>query len=398
MFRVFFCAIAYALVGLILLADPSAGRDATLTCAHLMAGPALIAVHARRFARPAVPIVLFVRALSTVVLAYPRLSSYGSTALLLSIFAAESVIALGKRWKFTYLYLAFILAFMATLPRRAFGVPTPRIDDFVAAILCAYAIFAVIALHKLERGARDLRESRDALKKQSALMDQIYALNAEFQDYASVAGKKSAEEERRRITRDIHDIMGYSLVNLRVMLEVALDLAGEANPKLSSTLKGAIAHTQDSLKSARMALRNLRTIEDAAEFWVTKMNRIVTTFSSTTGIPISVSWSNVTKSNCPYLKSAVYQFVQEALTNAFKHGRARSISVEFRVVGAAPEDRLVARVLDDGIGAGQVTPGIGFDGMRERVEQLDGETGYRNLEDGFEVWISIPMLSMRKDA
>jgi len=191
--------------------------------------------------------------------------------------------------------------------------------------------------------------------------------------------------------------MGYTLVNLRVMLEVALDLAAGTNARLTALLEDSIGHTRDGLQSARKALRNLRVIEDSTESWMNRMHRIAETFAGATGISVHISWGNVTRTNCPKLKSAVYQFVQEALTNSFKHGRAGAVEIDFRIIGTTPDDRFVARVMDNGTGAKEVVPGIGFSGMSERIALLEGETGYRNLDPGFEVWISIPMLSMRKE-
>jgi signal transduction histidine kinase len=286
---------------------------------------------------------------------------------------------------------------MQILPRRTYGVPLPPVSPLLPLSLTVWLAVVPIGIRKLARRERELAERDGEIRRQRELIDQVYLLNARFQEYALNAERKSAEEERKRITRDIHDIMGYTLVNLRVMLEVSLDLAGNENEKLSAHLSEAIRHTQEGLQSARKALRNLRAMEETGELWMNRVNRILTTFSGMTGVAIRVSWGNATYANCPRIKGAVYQFVQESLTNSFKHGEATEIDVDFSISGVAPDDRFLARVVDNGSGSKHVVPGIGFDGIRERVEQLDGSSGYRNLDGGFETWISIPMLSMRKD-
>ena len=67
-------------------------------------------------------------------------------------------------------------------------------------------------------------------------------------------------------------------------------------------------------------------------------------------------------------------------------------------LAAQTHRNLHVRVVDNGQGADNPVPGIGFAGIRERVGLLDGETAYRSLPGGFEIRITIPVLSLRKEA
>lgn len=329
---------------------------------------------------------------------YPSGNDPAAYALILGLFALESVAILDRYWPAAFLLQALILCFVAILPRRAWGarvrIPSPA--SFAA--LAAYLVALDVSLRRYFLMGERLAKKERELVRNGELIDQVYLLNAQFQEYALNAERKSAEDERKRITRDIHDIMGYTLVNLRVMLEVALDLAGKENGRLSDLLSDAIRHTRDGLQSARRDLRNLRVIEEAGESWMARVFRVAETFSKATGVSVRLCWGNVTRSNCPRIKGAVYQFIQEGLTNSFKHGKATEVTIDFRVVGEAPSDSFVARIVDNGQGSAEIVPGIGFAGIRERIELLEGDAGYRNIDGGFEVWVSIPMLSMRKDA
>lgn len=395
------CVSAYLLLWLVLSASPAGKAGSSWQLAALVfsaTGP--MALISRKLSRYRFFIYswLFFRAILTMVLVYSSAASPAPSVIMLTVFAFETVFFLDRRWPLSFSYLCFILLFILILPRRAYGaeITLPPLLFFFA--LSVYLSLATVSFHKILQAERELERRERELASQRDLIDQVYLLNSQFQEYALNAERKSAEEERKRITRDIHDIMGYTLVNLRVMLEVALDLAGDANGKLSSLLSDAIKHTQEGLQSARKALRNLRVIEETSESWMNRMYRIVSTFSGATGVAVNVSWGNVTRANCPHLKNAVYQFVQESLTNSFKHGKASSIEIEFRIAGTTPNDSFIARIIDDGQGAKDtIIPGIGFQGIQERIVQLEGQSGYRNLENGFEVWISIPMLSMRKD-
>ena len=82
----------------------------------------------------------------------------------------------------------------------------------------------------------------------NALLSQIYEINSGIQTKALEAERKSAEAERKRISRDIHDIMGYTLVNLRVMLEAAYDLVDDTEGSTKALLSTAVTHSQTGLQ------------------------------------------------------------------------------------------------------------------------------------------------------
>ena len=93
----------------------------------------------------------------------------------------------------------------------------------------------------------------------------------------------------------------------------------------------------------------------------------------------------------PRASLTVYRFVQEALTNAFRHSGARHIeaklSYEPPTLSVAPGDPALAglriRIVDDGRGiAAETGAGMGLSGMRERVKALGGEFAYRASPEG----------------
>lgn len=400
MIRVPLCLVPYLLAWFLLGSVPVIGAGPSwqaIILIYTATGPLMLLAPRTNFIGKIAWSALFFRAIFVIVLLYPCVTSPAAGIVLLTLFAVECVSLLERHWPASFFFFTFIIVFEMILPRRMHGFPYPAFTAAFFIIASAWIALVAVCSRTLLLREREIAEKKKEIERQKELIDQVYLLNVQFQEYALNAERKSAEEERKRITRDIHDIMGYTLVNLRVMLEVSLDLAGDANEKLSTLLSDAIRHTRDGLQSARKALRNLRAIEDKGEFWMNRLNRTIQTFASVTGVSIRVSWGNVTRANCPRIKSAVYQFVQESLTNAFKHGKATEISIDFTIAGIAPDDRFIARVVDNGAGAKEVVPGIGFAGIRERVEQLEGTSGFRNPETGFEVWVSIPMLSMRKD-
>ena len=92
------------------------------------------------------------------------------------------------------------------------------------------------------------------------------------------------------------------------------------------------------------------------------------------------------------VRDAVVRSVQEALVNSVRHSGAANVSVIVRRSGGGSGPGLVAEVVDDGVGAAEVSPGNGLTGMRERVEALGGTVVVDGTggADGFRVTIEVP--------
>ena len=93
--------------------------------------------------------------------------------------------------------------------------------------------------------------------------------------------------------------------------------------------------------------------------------------------------------HAPELETTIYRLVQEALTNAAKHGRAKRTVVEVHEDDAAVH----VSVRDDGEGFDTTshTDGFGLLGMRERVEMLGGSLEIKSGSDGTTIGAVLPV-------
>ncbi|MEU7876228.1 sensor histidine kinase [Dactylosporangium sp. NPDC049140] len=202
-------------------------------------------------------------------------------------------------------------------------------------------------------------------------------MDARAQLERAVAGiaELSAERERNRLARDIHDSLGHHLTAIAVQLEKAEAFrdrdpaaAGRAVADARWSAKEALAEVRDSVRALRDATPSLHDLARHAH-------------------DVTVDVAGDEEALAPAVRLAVYRAAQEALTNARRHGNARAVSVvaDFRD-GTA---RLT--VTDDGRGLPEV-PGIGFGlrGMRERVEQLGGTVVVDPADPGVRVRVTIP--------
>jgi two-component system sensor histidine kinase UhpB len=191
------------------------------------------------------------------------------------------------------------------------------------------------------------------------------------------------DEERRAIARELHDETGPHLFALRAH---AVALAAKLGEGEAAGLARGISEAVEGLqKQNRRILANLRpaaldelglvaALEALADQW----RRLAPEVAVELHVDPRLGELE------PRASLTLYRFVQEGLTNAFRHAKATRIDVRAAFEtpsGAALGDPglagLRARVEDDGVGfAGNPAPGMGLSGLRDRVRALGGEFAF----------------------
>jgi len=130
--------------------------------------------------------------------------------------------------------------------------------------ILAYGAFLVtlsivgLCLRRLSDALAAERRRNDALNE-SIL--QLTNANVGFQHYATTVSERSTEDERRRISREIHDTIGYTLTNIKMMIEASLDsLAQGRLDRLKRLLETMKEQALSGLAEARRSLRTLRAV------------------------------------------------------------------------------------------------------------------------------------------
>ncbi len=185
---------------------------------------------------------------------------------------------------------------------------------------------------------------------------------------------RSTVEERLRITRELHDILGHAMSVMVVQAGVAERLL-ESRPDDARRAVAEIAATgRRSLGELRQALGVLRDGDPASPLprepapSLAALPALVDRVRAA-GLPVDLSVGLTAQDLPAGLDLAAYRVVQEALTNCLKHAGASRASV---VVDGGPTQVRV-QVRDDGVGARpDSTEGSGLTGMRERVAVYEG--------------------------
>ena len=231
-----------------------------------------------------------------------------------------------------------------------------------------------------------IREQRHADRLDGALK-RLSEANIGYQEYLSRAEQASMLEERKRITREIHDTIGYTMTNNIMMMEAAAEMVRRDPAGVEQLMEKARASAQEGLDEIRNALHLLRAQEDPAPSSIDAIVKMITAFRDATGIEVELELGNTPIRLNPEIESAVYHSVREALTNSFRHGQATQVRVQFW----QSDSELIVIVWDNGVGVGdEIQEGIGLSGMRERLRAVSGTLGVAPLPTGFQIMVTIP--------
>ena len=268
----------------------------------------------------------------------------------------------------------------------------PRVDEI--AVLGLVLSFAALVTSWIDRLCKSQEELEDALRIQVSNIDKLAELNSRLQGYARTIEEESAERERNRISREIHDISGYIFTNLIALMDAAGSMKRDDHAALTELLVTARRQAQEGLQETRGALRRLRNEDLRLVESAQAIHRIVAIFRTVAGIEVDLNLGNLPHRLPGGFSLALYRTVQEALTNAVRHGRATRVRVNFWV----EDDTVLLAISDDGQGAFEVVKGIGITGMEERIGALGGsvEIG-RSVEGGFALSVRAPLAAARKE-
>jgi signal transduction histidine kinase len=193
----------------------------------------------------------------------------------------------------------------------------------------------------------------------------------------------AADEERRRIERDLHDGAQQRLAALALQLRTAqrrLDSRG-ADPALDALLDSAVAELQAANEELRELVRGVYPAiltEDG-------LAAAVESLALRNPFPIDL---DLIDSRFPAQVEATAYFVTcEGLANIAKHAQASKASVSI----ARRDGLLAVEIADDGVGGAQPLEGSGLSGLADRVEALGGRLRVRSPQGrGTRVLAEIP--------
>jgi signal transduction histidine kinase len=222
-------------------------------------------------------------------------------------------------------------------------------------------------------------------------------------------GRRAATEERLRIARDLHDLVGHGLSAIAVQsstARVALD-AGDADTA-SSALTAVERTSRVAMREMRQMLGVLSEVDDdgppepgtPANLPSPGLDDIITLVENVRagGVAVALSRSGPWEAASPAVQLCAYRLVQEGLTNAVKHAPGAPVVV--RLDATMSEGRVAVLTAGGGMAGAVSSAGVpgggrGLAGLRTRVAALSGEFASGPTPDG---WLVEARLPLREEA
>jgi PAS domain S-box-containing protein len=178
------------------------------------------------------------------------------------------------------------------------------------------------------------------------------------------------EDERHRISQDLHDDVGQKMTALVFELR-AIKEAVEKDQKISlKEINSVISNLEQIIKHVRQIFYQLHPPSLGRVALSTVLTGFCSTFEETNNVHVDFSYQQDIPELPENIVVAIYRFVQEGLTNVAKHAKASAAWVNLDYV----DDDLNISVEDNGIGLDmkRVREGIGIHGIRVRFLMLGG--------------------------
>ncbi len=184
------------------------------------------------------------------------------------------------------------------------------------------------------------------------------------------------ENERKKISRELHDLIGQNLAILGLNLTMLQTLIPDESAELiQSRLKDSLALVKQTTAGIRNLVADLRSpvLDDYGLVAAVRLYGNQCAFRA--GIRVIVQGSELTVRLPAHIENAIFRIVQEALTNVIKHAQATEVIVNIRIDSSC----LYVTVTDDGIGYNladisrrEEHRGCGLSTMMERALSVGG--------------------------
>jgi len=209
----------------------------------------------------------------------------------------------------------------------------------------------------------------------------------QLQDYSSKIKELTLIDERQRISQNLHDMLGHSLIGLRLHLEAlnqVIDTNSEKSHQILNKSKDIIDH---SLVELRETVNELNETKELADL-KSALQELQSSISVTDEVKVDLKlYFDVNKIDIS-IKDLIYKTSQEFITNSIKHGHSSLITIKLRL----NDQHVIFNLSNNGVNVEKVTASNGIKGIKDRVKKLKGQVTFStNYPTGFKTDIDLPI-------
>jgi signal transduction histidine kinase len=226
---------------------------------------------------------------------------------------------------------------------------------------------------------------KERLAYMNAELEQAYK---KLIENAAMAQKLTVEQERTRMAREIHDTLAHTLTTLIVQLEACKKLASMDPSRLPAELEKAQELSRSGFNDIKRSIKALRPqVMEEKSFFASIISMINETMENTN---VHITLNNLLSQEVKLtsqIEIALFRVIQESITNSIRHGQADEIVIDLK----QKNKMLELCIANNGIECTNIKMGYGMQGIRERIEGLDGSVEFSSSQGkGFNTKVSIP--------
>ena len=264
---------------------------------------------------------------------------------------------------------AFIITFLTVLSWNLLDWYIWRNDEIIYSSLL-YFTFHLFAVSMTVNAITAEKEREKAEK-----------LNKELQSTQLLLGEASRQNERTRIARDLHDLLGHHLTALLINLQIAEHTSEgtvkENISKCHSLAKLLMSDVRESIAN----IREYQTLNFSQ--MLNKMIEAVPKLKFQIDIDYEFVLDDIE------IAKQLLSCIQEAITNSLKHSQAKEFYLSIKNI----ENKLVVEISDDGNCSQNIKLGHGLYGIKERIELINGTVKHSVNKNTFRLTFNIPLQS-----
>ena len=230
-----------------------------------------------------------------------------------------------------------------------------------------------------------LKYQENLLKEQE---NQLFEQKKELQQAQYTMGTMKelyTLQERNRISREIHDSVGHSLSTIIIQLGAISKLSEENSPQVSQMSAQLREFAVKGLQEVRTVVHDLKPEQLTKQQLTVALEEFIYETKQHSGVEFVFRQNKPTFQLTKEQELTIFRGVQEATTNAIRHGKATKITLLMMY----STNELIVTIMDNGGGSSAISLEGGLKALEERLHEQQAQLEIKNSEQGFTVQMKL---------
>lgn len=213
-------------------------------------------------------------------------------------------------------------------------------------------------------------------------LEYVSQVNEQLKNYAALTEKIGEDNERKRISREIHDTLGHALTGILAGVDACRVLINMDTEKTKKQLDIVSDVVRQGIKDVRGSLNKLRPGALEETSLKVALEKMIKEFEDVSKLKIDFyyEWDRMDLEKTK--EDIIFRIIQESITNALRHGKATEVEINM----FNDDYKYMLVIQDNGVGCQEIHYGYGLKQMQERVAILDGKISFIG-DNGFRTMV-----------